>query len=57
VLQSLQIQGQPIRDLEVRISRRVGQVGADGVLGLDFLAQFEEVSFHVPSMRLTLTNP
>src|SRR6266852_697096 len=40
VLRDLKIQNQPIRDLRVRVSRRVTRVGADGVLGLDFLAQY-----------------
>ncbi len=57
LLQGLRIQGQDTGDLEVRVSRRVTQVGADGVLGLDFLAQFTYIHFHVPTMRLTLTRP
>ncbi len=48
------IEGQRITDLEVRISRRVTQVGADGVLGLDFLGRYTDIHFHVPSLRLTL---
>lgn len=56
VLRSLNIQGQAIPDLRVRTSRRTTRVGADGVLGLDFLAQFTDVHFHVPSLRLTLTD-
>jgi hypothetical protein len=54
VLRRSAIQGQAIRDLVVRISRRVSQVGADGVLGLDFLGQFTDIHLHVPSLRLTL---
>jgi hypothetical protein len=54
VLQGLSIQGQLIADLVVRVSLRVSQVGADGVLGLDFLQRFREVCFDVPSLRLTL---
>ncbi len=54
VLRSPTIQGQSIEDVQVRISSRVTQVGADGVLGLDFLGRFTEVYFHVPSLRLTL---
>ena len=49
------IDGQDIRDLIVRLSRRVTQVGADGVLGLDFLGHYTDIHFHVPSLRLTLS--
>ena len=48
------LNGQPLLDFEVRISRRVTRVGADGVLGLDFLGRFTDIHFHVPSLRLTL---
>jgi len=54
-LRGLTVQGQPIPDLMVRVSPRVTEVGAAGVLGLDFLGQFTDVHFHVPTMRLTLT--
>ncbi len=57
MLRGVVIQGQPIADLEVRLSRRVTQVRAMGVLGLDFLGRFTDIHFHVPSMRLTLTYP
>jgi hypothetical protein len=55
LLRSLTIQGQVIPDLRVRLSRRVTSVGADGILGLDFLAQFSTVHFDVATLRLTLT--
>ena len=48
------LDGQPVADLEVRVSLRVTRVGADGVLGLDFLGRFTDVHFHVPSLRLNL---
>lgn len=54
LLRHVSIHRQPLPDLPVRQSRRVSQVGASGVLGLDFLAQFTTLSFHMPSMRLTL---
>lgn len=54
VLRRASIEGRVIADLGVRVSRRVTQVGADGVLGLDFLGRFTDVHFHVPSLRLTL---
>lgn len=46
--------GQPIADLPVRLSRRAEAVQAPGLLGLDFLARYEEVRFHFPTMCLTL---
>ena len=49
VIRNLAIEGQPVADLMVRISRRVTHVGADGVLGLDFLARFTDVHCHVPT--------
>jgi len=55
LLRNLTIQGQPAPDLVVRVSRRVAQAGARGVLGLDFLGKFTDIHFHIPSMRLTLT--
>lgn len=54
VLRDVRIDEQPIADLAVRLSRRVTEVGADGVLGLDFLGRFTDIHFHVPTMRLTL---
>ncbi len=57
VLRSWSIQGQPIPDIIVRVSTRVTQVGADGVLGLDFLGRFTDIHFHVPTRVLTLTGP
>lgn len=54
VLRDPRIQVQSIADLEVRVSPRVTRVGADGVLGLDFLNRFTDVHFNVPSLRLTL---
>ena len=54
VLRKLRIDQQGVADLTVRLSRRVSDVGAEGVLGLDFLGRFTEIHFHVPSMRLTL---
>jgi hypothetical protein len=57
VLHGLKIQNQPIRDLRVRVSRRVTRTGADGVFGLDFLARYSTVHFDVSTLRLTLTYP
>jgi hypothetical protein len=55
VLRNLIVQGQPFPDVPVRVSPRLTEVGADGVLGLDFLSQFTDIHFHVPTRLLTLT--
>ena len=57
LLRALTIQGQPIDDLEVRVLRRLTEVRAPAILGLDFLGRFEEIHCHVPSLTLTLTDP
>jgi hypothetical protein len=57
VLRDLEIQGQPVPDLLVGVSPRVTEVGAQGVLGLNFMGQFTDVHFHVPTLRLTLSRP
>jgi hypothetical protein len=57
VLRQLRVLDQAIPDLVVRQSRRAEQVGVDGILDLDFLWRFEEVHFHMPTMRLTLSRP
>jgi hypothetical protein len=56
-LRNLKIQGQTVPDMAVILSHRVTQVGAEGALGLDFIRQFTDVRFHVPSLLLTLTGP
>src|SRR5688572_23872976 len=54
-LRNVHIQGHDLGDLEVRLSRRASQVGADGILGLlDFLGRYREVCFYRDTMRLTL---
>lgn len=58
LLGNLAQQAQTIPDLRVRVSAIATSREVDGVLGmLDFLAQFEEICFHTPSMTLTLTDP
>lgn len=57
VLRDITIAGHPMPDLPVRVSRRVTEAGAEGVLGLDFLRRFTDIHFHVPSLVLTLTDP
>lgn len=53
VLSDVESQGQRLPPLHVRVSRfRYGDI--DGLLGLDFLRQFTDIHFHVPTFRLTL---
>lgn len=54
-LRGLSIQEQAIPDLIVRVSPRATDVGAPGVLGLDFLGQYTDVHFNVPTMTMRLT--
>jgi hypothetical protein len=53
-LTALTVSGQPLADLDLRILPRLTELGIDGLLGLDFLAQFIWVRFHVPALRLFL---
>jgi hypothetical protein len=53
----LSVDGQPLPNLEVRVSRTVSRLGLDGLIGLDFLLHFEHIHFHVPTLRLILSNP
>lgn len=55
VLRDISIQGQQVPDLDVR-TRATGPPGANGVLGLDFLRQFTDIHFHVPTLVLTLSD-
>src|SRR5947209_19460955 len=57
LLRNVSMQGQPIPNLALRISARATQVGADGLLGLDFFSRYTDIHFYVPSGRLTLTVP
>ena len=54
LLRDLSIEGQPLPDLVVRLSQRASAVGADGMLGLDFLNTFTEIHLNVPTLWLTL---
>ena len=54
ILRGLVVQGQPVPDQTVRVSRRVSQARAEGVLGLDFLRQYAEIRFYTQTLRLTL---
>jgi predicted aspartyl protease len=54
-LRDVTISGHAVADIAARLSARVGEVGAEGLLGLDFLGRFSDIHFHTASMRLTLT--
>ena len=53
-LHGLTLSGFVFGDLRVRISRRLTEVGADAILGLDFLRTFTEVCIDVPTLTLRL---
>lgn len=55
LLSDLRIQGQSLDDLIVRVSPVTTRANAEGTLGLDFLTRFENIHFHVPTLRLSLT--
>lgn len=57
VLPDVRVQGQPLPPLRVRVSGVLRQTRTDGILGLDFLGQYEDIHFHVPTFRLTLNGP
>src|SRR5438094_9460920 len=53
----LTVHDQPLPDLVVRVLSRLERIRVNGLLGLDFLRQFEYVHFHVPSLQLVLQRP
>lgn len=57
VLRDLLIAGQPVPDLEVRISQVVARLGVDGILGLDFFEQFASVLWLPRTGQMTLRLP
>jgi hypothetical protein len=57
VLSDVTADGQPLPPLEVRVSGALRLIGAGGILGLDFFAQYEDIHFHVPTFQLTLNGP
>src|SRR5262245_45346127 len=54
LLENLALSGNPVADLRVRVRPSVAQLDVDGILGLEFLRQFTDIHFNVPSLRLTL---
>lgn len=57
LVRDLRIAGQPIPDLEVRVSAAMVRLGVDGILGLDFFEQFELVQWHPRTRRVILVDP
>jgi hypothetical protein len=55
LLRGLRIAQHPVPEVSAHVRHRLAQTGVDGFLGLDFLSQFTDVHFNVPSLRLTLT--
>ena len=55
LLGNLEIQGHAIPDLLVQPVARLGRLGIDGALGLDFFNMFRRVSFDTVTLELTLT--
>jgi len=50
--------GNQLSDLAVRVlGQGLPRADLDGILGLDFLQQFSEISFEVATFRLTLALP
>jgi hypothetical protein len=48
---------EPIIGLEVRPSPLIQRLGADGMLGMDFLERFTDVHLDVRRLRLTFSGP
>ena len=53
-LTRLRSQDQELPDIEVAVLNRLDRLGIDGLLGLDFLTNFEHIHFHTRSLRLVL---
>ncbi len=54
VIPEVWLDDQPVTDLRFRVSKRLSEVGAPGILGLDFLGRFNEVCFERATMTLSL---
>jgi hypothetical protein len=57
VVTDLRIEGQPVPDLEVRVSRAVDRLRVNGILGLDFFQLFDSVLWLPRAGRITLRLP
>lgn len=56
-LAQLVVQGQPLPEFDVRVLRKLSRLGVDGLIGLDFLAQFFAIRYYVGTMELVLEYP
>ena len=54
ILRPVRLAGHDLGSLNIRGSDFLSRVGADGVLGLDFLTRFTHIEFDVPTLLLTL---
>lgn len=54
MIEQLSAEGQPLPNLNVRLGLAATTLGIEGILGLDFLEQFEEVRFNFAALELTL---
>ena len=57
ILRNLTIAGQLIPDLAVQVDPRIARLRIDGMLGLDFFEQFEEVRWQPHTGHVTLVLP
>lgn len=53
-LANLTVADQLLPDIEVAVIRRLDRLEVDGLLGLDFLTQFEHIHFHTRLLQLVL---
>ena len=53
-LSGFQVDGQPIGDLEVRVSGALARAPFDVLLGLDFLRRYGSICFDPHASRITL---
>lgn len=57
LLHELSAKGVRLPDMSVRVGGRIESVDADGLIGSDYLSQFQRVCVDIPSLELTLTSP
>jgi len=51
------VEGQPLPDLEILVWRGLTVRQIEVLVGLNYLREFVSISFHVPTLRLTLADP
>lgn len=56
-LSGFEVDGQPVGDLEVRVSGALARAPFDILLGLDFLRRFGSVCFDPHASRISLEPP